>query len=242
MKEPFLINPPIKKKKIKSKKKKTKKIKKIIKKFYLKRRSNPMSELLLLNPKKSKKSSSRKKPKKHRMVVYGTVGNVMISPKSILAPKSRGRIINPVVKYNDINAVLGISAGFVASRIVPKFFEQNLPSQLQVGLGKIAVQTATGLGISFVVGNVLKKKEFGKLMLYGTLLNTAISLIDNYILKGQLSAEGLSTLMDTTEQEANLKEGENEITISENPEDEIVSNTDEADLIDLSDEQPIIIT
>lgn len=246
MKEPFLINP-LRKKISKKRKIKKRKIK-ISKNLNKRGRFNNMSELLLLNPKKRKRSIKKAgMGKKHRLVGYGSVGNIIISPRSKLAPKSRGRVLNPLVKTNELNTILGISSGFVVSRVVPRFFQNNLPPNLQTGLGKIAVQSATGLAVSFIVSNVLKKKEFGKLMMYGTLLNAAISLIDNYILKGQLSAEGLSVLSDyeLPEVKTAMAQTDEPIVVSQENEEVVSSDeyTEEAKLQDLSeDEQPIIIT
>lgn len=239
-KEPFLINPP---KKIKTKKILSKSEEKTIKDIF-KRRDNPMSELLLLNPKK-KKTSSKKKTlgKKHRLVAFGEVGNIMISPKSRLAPKSRGRILNPVIAKNDLNYVLGLSLGFAGSRIIPRLIDKNLPDNLKVGFGRIVVQTASGVGLSLIVGSLFKKRDLGKLILYGTLINTAINIIDNYIFKGMLSAEGLSTLQELPEENV-VQQLPEENAVQQLPEENIVEQLPEENLVeDLSqqEEQPIII-
>lgn len=211
------------------------------------RRRNELEELLMLNPRRRVR---RITGGRHRLTVYGTEGRVVISPKSRLAPRSRGRVLNPIVRMSDVSAVVGIGAGIVASRLVPKLIEQNLPDNLKVGIGKVAVQTASGLVVSFVVGNVLKRKDLGKLMLYGTLVNTAISLVDNFVLKGLLSAEELATLQQLPEQEQVVQQlPEQEQVVQQLPEqEEVVQQLPEEqyaeEIADLEQEQeqPIIIT
>lgn len=211
-----------------------------------KRKKNELEELLLLNPKRKK---AKAEGGKHRLTVYGTVGRLVISPRSRLAPRSRGRVLNPIVKMSDVTAIAGIGAGIVASRLVPKLIEQNLPDNLKVGMGKVAVQTASGLVVSFIVGNVLKRKDLGRLMLYGTLVNTAISLVDNFVLKGLLSAEELATLQQLPEEQIVQQLPEEEQVVQQLPEqEEVIQQLPEEqyaeEIADLEQEQeqPIIIT
>ncbi|MCS7231749.1 MAG: hypothetical protein RMJ67_06395 [Elusimicrobiota bacterium] len=194
-----------------------------------------MSELILLNSqtKKTKKKRIGDLGKKRRLVVYGEPGNVIISPLSSLAPASRGRVLNPVVKSGDINVIVGLGVGFISSRVIPRFFDRFLPDALKVGLGRIAIQTASGVGVGILVSKVLKKQNLGRMIIYGSLLNAVINLLDNYIMKGTLSAEGLSTL-------EQLPENQYEGQVNQLPEENIVEQLPEENVIEQLPEEEIV--
>lgn len=141
------------------------------------------------------KSKLTKYGKPHSLTVYRSIGGMRVSRRARLVSRYRGRLINPLIpSRGELMTVAGIAGGFVASRYLPRLFEKMLPPMFATGLPKVAVQTATGLGLSYVVSNVVRNRELGANIATGALLNAAITLIDMYLLKGVLSEEGISAL------------------------------------------------
>jgi len=134
----------------------------------------------------------------HALTVYRRGSGYQVARHSRLVRKYRGRIINPIIpSRGELMTVAGIAGGFVASRYLPRMFDRFLPPMLNTGLGKVGVQTATGLGVSWLVGNVLKQRQLSANIATGTLLNAAVSLVDMYILKGVLAEEGIAALAES---------------------------------------------
>ena len=136
--------------------------------------------------------------KMHSLTVYKRKRGYQIAKHSRLVRRSRGALINPFIpSRSELMTVVGIAGGFVASRYLPRMFDRFLPPVFATGLGKVGVQTATGIGVSWLVGNVLKQRPLAANILTGALLNAAVSLVDMYLLKGVLAEEGIATLAET---------------------------------------------
>jgi hypothetical protein len=151
--------------------------------------------VVMARRKGSRKGKVTQYGKIHSLTVYRRGSGYQVARHSRLVRNYRGRIINPIIpSRGELMTVAGITGGFVASRYLPRMFDRFLPPMLNTGLGKVAVQTATGLGVSWLVGNMLKQRELGSNIATGTLLNAAVSLVDMYILKGVLAEEGIAAL------------------------------------------------
>jgi len=184
MKEPFLINP------LRWHKRKSRRAKKISHKSVKRgsdimkrrrrshrRRRNPgMEELMILN-------RARRRSGGHRLSVSGRRGHVRISGRSKLAPRSRGHILNPAgimgaltppMDSAIITQFIGVTAGFVATRVLPKYV---LPLDWQTGTKAVVGKVGTVIVTTAVAGMIFKSREIRRAVFLGGLLSLGIDLL-----------------------------------------------------------------
>jgi len=184
MKEPFLINP------VRMRKRKTihKRISKIHKrggeikmkrrrKSHRRRRNPGVEELMILNRARRKSSHRR------RLSGTGSRGLFRVSSRSKLAPRSRGHILNPAgimsaltppMDSSIITQFIGVTAGFVAVRMLPKYV---LPLDWQTGTKAVIGKVGTVIVTTAVAGMVFKSREIRRAVFLGGLLSIGIDLL-----------------------------------------------------------------
>ena len=183
MNVPFLINP-VRMRKRKSSYKRTRKIHKRGGEIKMKRRRrshrrrrNPgVEELMILN-------RARKSSHKHRLSGMGSRGHFRVSSRSKLAPRSRGHILNPAgimgaltppMDSAIITQFIGVTAGFVAVRMLPKYV---LPLDWQTGTKAVIGKVGTVIVTTAVAGMVFKSREIRRAVFLGGLLSIGIDLL-----------------------------------------------------------------
>jgi len=216
------------------KKRRTKKVRRIkVKKI----RRVPKIRFLIKPKRRKFMAKHRVKRGKHALTVFGRKGRVRVSKRSKLVKRSRGRMLNPsgiLGRIPPMMDIIYLAGGGIITRFIPTLLP--IPVKLKTGLGRIAVQGVSAIGLGYIIGKVFKQERIGRLVLMGGLVSTAITIIDSYILKGRLAEGDLSVYLPAdTEVSAYLPEG-SELFADEQ---EIV-NADESSFVNQDEDEEVI--
>jgi hypothetical protein len=122
--------------------------------------------------KHKKKSSSM-----HRVTLHGQ----HVSKTSRIAKHHRGFLLNPAILPSIgmpmVQDVLGITAGFAAVKLIPKYLFPAIGISQPTGIMKTVSNVAIVVGVSVIAGIALKKPAIQRALVLGGLVAIAVDLL-----------------------------------------------------------------